>query len=74
MENEGYTEALRAIFKNGHGRVKLYNGTILSGFILDAQDPINDPLGVGYFTLKDPATGTCADVYADEFEELLETW
>ena len=74
MGNEAYFNAFEAIARSSHGKVKLYDGKVISGRIIDLQDEINDPLGIGFFTMVDSVTGICADVYADEFEELLEVW
>ena len=72
MITRDYSEAVRQINTAGHGSVKLTDGRIISGTVLDIQSKINDPDGIGYFTLGEIGSETAFDVYANEFAELLE--
>ena len=71
---KGFVEAIREVGFTKKCRVRLVDGSIVKGSILDIQSAVNDPDGIGYFTLIDRESGACNDVYSDEFGELLETW
>ena len=58
--------------KSRGGVVRTVAGGLVAGSLDDVQSKINDPDGVGYFTLD---TGKqLVDIYADEFSELVTTW
>lgn len=69
-----YAEACRILDRKGHGTIRMKDGLVIKGGLSDIQSPLNDPDGIGYISIDEGAKGLVSDVYADEFEALLEVW
>lgn len=69
-----FDEAVRMLVKYKHGKLLIKDGLIISGSLYDTQDENNDPEGIGYISIDEGVPGLVSDVYADEFEALLEVW
>ena len=58
--------------KSKGGVVRTVTGNLIAGSLDDVQSKINDPDGIGYFTLN---TGkSLVAICTDEFSELVTTW
>lgn len=66
-----YREACRVLDKVGRGTVRAKDGRTHSGPLVDIESKWDDPRGVGCIAIKTCETGGY-DIYADEFECLLE--
>ena len=68
---EEFKQACIAIDKAGHGAIRTKAGKVISGTFFGYESEWDDPNGDGCITLKG-ADGIVRDVYASEFDGLVE--
>ena len=69
-----YDEAVKILNSKGNGSILTKGGDVIKGSLYDIQSRLDDPEGIGYISIDEGVPGLVSDVYADEFEALLEAW
>ena len=63
--------AMVKLFNEKHGTFETVYGITVSGSLDSIQDPIDDPRGIGFFTLRNEQ-GRLVAIYWDEFKGMVE--